>query len=102
MLVGIRIHTVYSKKILGWLNKRASREKKSEHIVNRDKNWLHSDVRNIRVNFSSSTLWIAFCCICEKSARNFKREIKFEHKNAATKVFQKAYLLSKQWRDFTF
>ena len=45
---------------------------------------------------------LLFVVSAKNHARNFKREIKFEHKNAATKVFQKAYLLSKQWRDFTF
>ena len=54
MLVGIRIHTVYSKKKSRLAQQKGQQRKKSEHIVNRDKNWLHSDVRNIRVNFSSS------------------------------------------------
>ena len=100
MLVGIRIHTVYSKKNLGWLNKRASREKKSEHIVNRDKNWLHSEI--LGSTLAQVSCGLLFVVSAKNHARNFKREIKFEHKNAATKVFQKAYLLSKQWRDFTF
>ena len=30
-----------------YAQQRASRENKSEHIINREKEWLHSDVRNI-------------------------------------------------------
>ena len=102
MLVGIRIHTVYSKKIWAGSTKGPA-EKKNLNISSIEiKIGCILMLEILGSTLAQVSCGLLFVVSAKNHARNFKREIKFEHKNAATKVFQKAYLLSKQWRDFTF